>query len=72
MQPTVGGTTAGSKGKVKVTYTNSSGKLKVLTTGGNLHVFNVSSGCGGLINTGDPTVFSGTYTISPKQTITSP
>jgi len=69
---TVGGTTAGSKGKVKVTYTNSSGKLKVLTTGGNLHVFNVSSGCRGLINTGDPTVFSGTYTISPKQTITSP
>src|SRR5262252_3598838 len=33
---TVGGTTAGSKGKVKVTYTNSTGKLKVLTTGGNL------------------------------------
>jgi hypothetical protein len=69
---TVGGTTAGSKGKVKVTYTNSSGKLKVLTTGGNLHVFNVTTGCGGLINNGDPTVFSGTYTVTPKQTITSP
>jgi hypothetical protein len=69
---TVGGTTATSTGKVKLTYTNSSGKLKVLTTGGNLHVWNVSSGCAGLINTGDPTTFSGTYTVSPKQTITSP
>jgi hypothetical protein len=69
---TVGGTTAGSKGKVKVTYTNSSGKLKVLTTGGNLHVFNVSSGCAGLINNGDATVFSGTYVVTPKQKITSP
>jgi hypothetical protein len=69
---TVGGTTATSTGKVKVTYTNSTGKLTVLTTGGNLHVFNVSSGCAGLINTGDPTVFSGSYTVTPKQTITSP
>ena len=69
---TVGGTTAGSKGKVKVTYTNSNGQLKVLTPGGTLHVFNVTTGCGGLINTGDPTVFSGTYTVAPKQTITSP
>ena len=69
---TVGGTTATSTGKVKVTYTNSSGKLKVLTTGGNLHVWNVSSGCAGLINSGDPTTFSGTYTVTPKQTITSP
>jgi hypothetical protein len=68
---TVAGTTATSKGKVKVTYTDSTGKLKVLTTGGNLHVFNVS-GCSGLINTGDATQFSGTYTVSPKQTITSP
>ena len=69
---TVGGTTATSTGKVKVTYTNSNGKLKVLTTGGNLHVWNVSSGCAGLINTGDPTTFSGTYTVTPKQKITSP
>src|SRR5690349_7565253 len=68
---TVGGTTAGSKGTVKVTYTNSSGALKVLATGGNLHVFNVS-GCAGLINSGDATQFVGTYTVTPKQTITSP
>lgn len=68
---TVGGATATAKGKVKVTYTNGTGKLKVLTTGGNLHVWNVS-GCAGLINSGDATQFSGTYTVTPKQKITSP
>jgi hypothetical protein len=64
----VAGTTATTPGTVKVTYTNSSGVLKVLTTGGTLHVWNVS-GCAGLINSGDPTTFSGSYTISPKQTV---
>jgi hypothetical protein len=69
---TVDGTGAtANNGKVSATYTNSTGVLKVLTTGGNLHVYNVS-GCAGLINSGDPTTFSGSYTISPKQTITSP
>jgi hypothetical protein len=68
---TVGGATATSTGTVDVTYTNSSGKLKTLTTGGNLHVWNVK-GCAGLINTGDATTFSGSYTVTPKQTITSP
>jgi len=67
----VAGATATTPGKVKVTYTNSTGKLKVLPTGGNLHVFNVS-GCAGLINSGDATQFSGTYTVTPKQKITSP
>jgi hypothetical protein len=65
----VGGTTATSTGKVKVTYTNSTGKLAVKATGGNLHVWNVS-GCAGLINTGDPTEFTGSYKVSPTQTIT--
>ncbi len=68
---TVGGTTAGSAGKVKVTYKNSTGKLTVLAAGGNLHVFNVS-GCAGLINSGDATQFTGVYTVTPKQKITSP
>jgi len=67
---TVAGTTATSTGKVTGTYTNSTGILKV--SGGNLHVWNVSSGCLGLINTGDATTFVGSYAISPKQTITSP
>jgi hypothetical protein len=67
----VGGTTATSKGKVKVTYKNSTGKLSVLAAGGNLHVWNVS-GCAGLINSGDATQFVGVYTVTPKQKITSP
>jgi hypothetical protein len=67
---TVDGTAAGAdNGMVKATYTNSTGKLKILTTGGNLHIYNVS-GCAGLIATGDATTFSATYTVSPKQTIT--
>jgi hypothetical protein len=67
----VAGATASAKGKVKVTYTNSTHKLKVLPTGGNLHIFNVS-GCAGLLSSGDATQFSGTYTVTPAQTITSP
>ncbi len=66
---TVGGTTATSTGTTTGTYTNSTGILKV--SGGNLHVWNVS-GCLGLINSGDGTTFTGKYTISPKQKITSP
>jgi hypothetical protein len=67
----VAGATATTPGKVKVTYTNSTHKLKVTAGGGTLHAWNVS-GCAGLINTGDATQFTGTYTVSPAQTITSP
>jgi len=67
----VRGATATSTGKVKVTYTNGTHKLKVLASGGTLHVFNVN-GCAGLINNGDATQFTGSYTVSPAQTITSP
>ncbi len=56
---------------MKVTYKNSTGKLSVLATGGNLHVWAVS-GCAGLINTGDATQFVGAYTVTPKQKINSP
>jgi hypothetical protein len=69
---TVDGTAAGANnGSVKGTYTNSTGKLKVSATGGTLHIYNVS-GCFGLIANGDASTFVGTYTVSPKQTITSP
>jgi hypothetical protein len=64
----VAGTTATTPGTVKVTYTNSSGVLKTSLTGGTLHIWNVS-GCAGLIKTGDASQFSGSYTVSPKQTI---
>ena len=57
-------------GKTTGTYTNSTHVLKV--SGGNLHVWNVSSGCLGLINSGDASRSTGSYTITPHQTITSP
>jgi hypothetical protein len=60
-----------NNGKVKVTYTNGTGVLKVLASGGNLHIYNVS-GCFGLINSGDASTFTGSYAVSPKQKITSP
>jgi len=58
-------------GKVDATYTNSTGVLKVLTTGGNLHFYDVI-GCGftGGINNGDTFTFNPTYTVTPKQTVT--
>ncbi|HEY1916776.1 MAG TPA: hypothetical protein VGH27_14485 [Streptosporangiaceae bacterium] len=69
---TLDGTAAGAdNGKVKVTYTNSTGVLKILSTGGNLHDWGVV-GCLGLENNGDPQDATGTTTVSPKQTITSP
>src|SRR5215470_6138482 len=67
----VAGTTATTPGKVKVTYTNSTHKLKVLASGGTLHVYSVS-GCAGLLHSGDATTFVGTYVVSPSQKITSP
>jgi len=45
--------------------------IKLLTTGGNLHFYNVR-GCAGLIGTGDSATISATYTVSRKQAITSP
>ena len=60
-----------SNGIVTFTYTNSTARLKVLTTGGNLHFYKVRS-CAGVINNGDPATISATLTVSPKQAITSP
>src|SRR5215469_205528 len=69
---TVDGTSASAKnGTVKAHYRNSTGKLTVLATGGNLHIYNVS-GCFGLINSGDSATFSGVYVLSPRQHISSP
>jgi hypothetical protein len=69
---TLDGTGAGkNNGVTKITYTNSSGKIKLLGPGGNLHTYAVS-GCFGLVANGDPEQASGTETLTPKQTITSP
>jgi hypothetical protein len=58
-------------GKTKITYTNSTGKIKLLGSGGNLHSWGVT-GCFGLINNGDVQQASGSGSVTPKQTITSP
>ena len=62
---------AKDNGMVKVTYSNKTHKLTVLTTGGNLHIYNVK-GCFGLINNGDGSSFTAVNAVSPVQTITSP
>jgi hypothetical protein len=69
---TLDGTAAGKhNGVTKITYTNSTGKLALLGPGGNLHSYNVH-GCAGLIKNNDPQQASGSGTVTPKQTITSP
>jgi hypothetical protein len=60
-----------SDGIVTFTYTDSTAKLKARTTGGSLH-FYIVSGCAGLFRNGDPATLSATFTVSPKQAITSP
>lgn len=60
-----------SDGSVRFRYDDSTGRLKVLMTGGNLHFYDVS-GCAGLVRTGDPLTVSVNYLLSPEQAITSP
>jgi hypothetical protein len=63
---------AASDGTVRFTYTDGSGHLTVVGTSGNLHVWNVSAGCLGLVTDGDRATLSDTFTVSPMQAITSP
>ena len=71
---TIDGTGAAAhNGMVKATFSNTTDTLKVLATGGNLHLYNVSSGCSvGGVSSGDAVNFTGGYKFTPKQTITSP
>jgi hypothetical protein len=70
---TLDGTAAGANnGKTKITYTNSTGKIKLVGTGGNLHSYVPAGQCFGLVNNGDVQQASGSGTVTPKQTITSP
>ena len=69
---TLDGTAAGAdNGVIRFTYTNSTGKLRLLPEGGNLHWWAVA-GCLGLVGTGDPVQPSDSLTVKPEQTITSP
>jgi hypothetical protein len=68
----VDGTSAGAdNGQVADTYTNSTAKLNYLTTGGNLHLYDVS-GCSGLFDNGNAATLSASYTLSPAQVVSSP
>jgi hypothetical protein len=68
---TIDGTGASAhNGSVKATYMDVGGKLKVLSTGSTLHLYNVN--CFGVINNGDSVNFTTTYALTPKQVITSP
>jgi hypothetical protein len=58
-------------GAVAVSYANQAGQLKILLHGGTLHWYHIS-GCAGLIRPGDAATLSATFTVSPKQDITSP
>jgi hypothetical protein len=58
-------------GVMPVSYTSKTGILKVLPTGGDLHWYHVHN-CAGIIRNGDAATLSASYTISPRQVITSP
>jgi hypothetical protein len=70
---TVDGTSATAhNGLVKATFSDKTGALKVLAAGGNLHLYNPTSGCGNTFKSGDAVNFTASYKLSPKQAITSP
>ena len=70
----VSGTSAtADDGRVAFSYTNSTGQLTVLATGGNLHYYDVTS-CRLFpgFTDGAPATLSATFAVSPHQDITSP
>jgi hypothetical protein len=67
-----GGATSGSAATLDVSYTNSSHTLTIKGTG-DLHAYNVSGTCLGLINSGDAASYAADYVVTPSTlAITSP
>ena len=62
---------AAPDGVVPVSYASRTGTLKILATGGDLHWYHVHS-CAGVVRNGDSATLSASYTITPRQVITSP
>jgi hypothetical protein len=58
-------------GVVTIMYSDQGARLKVLSTGGDLHWYHVQH-CLGLIGNGDPAALSAVYAVSPAQAVTSP
>ncbi|MEU9129683.1 hypothetical protein AB0D08_16515 [Kitasatospora sp. NPDC048540] len=52
------------------TYSNSTNTLTI--SGGDLHAYNVSGSCLGLLNNGDAATYNAAYVLSAPQAITSP
>jgi N-acetylneuraminic acid mutarotase len=68
---TIDGTKATAhNGKVTAEFLNGTDKLKILASGGALHLYNVN--CSGTFSNGDAVNFAASYKLSPEQTITSP
>ena len=66
----IDGTSGGaSDGRLRFAYSDSTHQVK--TSGGNLHIFNVT-GCAGLVASGDPVSLTASLTLAPAQSITSP
>jgi hypothetical protein len=65
-----GTNTTSGNGVVSAGYTNGTGTLQFLGTGGNLHFWDVK-GCSPLLNNGDPAAFTARYLVTPRQVITS-
>jgi hypothetical protein len=57
-------------GTLAVTYTNKTGKLATAAKGSDLVLYKVTSGCMGVIKSGDKVGLGASYTVTPKQTIT--
>jgi hypothetical protein len=58
-------------GMLRVTYTNKTGKLAALKTGGKLRLYNVKN-CEGVVSAGNSVALIATYLVRPVQKITSP
>jgi hypothetical protein len=57
-------------GSVQFSYSNGTGKLKLLAAGSNLHIYKVK-GCGGVFHDHNTATLTGTYVITPAQVIKS-
>lgn len=64
----VRGATATSGGTVTFTYRNSTHTLTLLPGPTDLHFYNPSGACSGLVNSGDAAQFSGDFGVQPPQT----
>jgi hypothetical protein len=70
---TIDGTGATAhNGMVKASFSNATDTLTVSATGGNLHIYNPSSGCAGAVANKDAVNWTAGYKFTTKQTITSP